>query len=190
MELTINERFKEKINTMDKVDRAVCHNYFTKDEAIESVLNVIRSKGLLERSGFGNPNGKVVFVVDFDKTNEPCINLIKKYYEVNNLDIYSSYLTQFSKTQRASLNFGILKKELEIIQPARVIFITDVNIPDIDGSVKMSRTDLETMLGYGKIKNSNVNNDNTNNILAIKEYFHKVMEFAILGTPINNSKAS
>lgn len=190
MELTVNDRFKEKINSMDKVDKAICNNYFTKSEAIESVLNIVRAKGLLKRSGFGNPNGKVVFVIDFDKLNEPCINLIKKYYEVNNLDIYSSYLTQFNKTQTASLNFGILKKELEIIQPARVIFITDVDIPNIEGSVKVSRTGLETMLGCGKIENSNVNNDSNNNILAIKEYFHKVMEFAILGTPINNERAS
>lgn len=176
----IDVRFMNKLDTMEQSEKTACYNYFTKRDAVKRVLDVLREKKVLKRSPFGNANGKVLFVVDFDKTNDPCIEIIKKYYEINNLDIYSSYFTQFNKTDSAKLNFGVLKKELEIIKPQRVIFITDIEMPNIEGSVSIPRRELEEILKYGKIKDS-ATDEQKIAVARYKKKLHKVMEFAILG---------
>lgn len=176
----LDVRFMNKLNTLEHSEKVACNNYFTKAEAIEKILEVLRTKNVLKRTPFGNPNAKVLFVVDFDKTNEPCIEIIKKYYQVNNLDIYSSYFTQFNKTDSPKLNFGIIKKELEIIQPHRVIFITDVQMPEIEGSMSLSRSELEEVLGYSKIKDI-ATPEQTERAKLAKKKLHDTMVFAIMG---------
>lgn len=181
MEATnLDVRFMNKLDTLEQAEKSACNNYFTKRDAIKRVLDVLREKRVLKRSPFGNANGKVLFVVDFDKTSDPCIATIKKYYEINNLDIYSSYFTQFNKTDSAKLNFGVLKKELEIIKPHRVIFITDVEMPPIEGSVSMPRRELEEILKYAKIKDE-ATDEQKIAIARYKKKLNSVMEFAILG---------
>ena len=173
-------KFEQKLNEMDQVERAACYNYFTKRDAINKVLDVVRGKELLKRSPFGNANAKIVFVVDFDKTNDPCIEVIKRYFSANSIDPYLSYFTQFSKTEDVKVDFALLKKELEIIQPHRVVFITDTQMPQIDGSMSMTRTELEVVLNYGKIKD-NATQEQTDNFISCRSKLNSVMQFAIVG---------
>lgn len=180
LETDLDVRFMNKLDTLDKTEKAICNNYFTKKEAIDKVLDVLRNNNLIKKSPFGNSNAKIFFVIDFDKTNDRCIELIKKYYEANKLDIYSSYFTPFSKTDNAKINFSVLSKELEILKPTRVLFITDNVMPEMEGSVSMLRSELETLLNYGKIK-SELNEEQESERVRCLNKLHKLMEFAMVG---------
>lgn len=178
MELDV--RFMNKLNTLDKTEKAICSNYFTKREAVDKVLDVLREKNLIKRNPFGNANAKIFFVIDFDKTNDRCIELIKKYYEANKMDIYSTYFTPFSKTDNPKINFAVLSKELEILNPSRVLFITDNPMPEIEGSMSMLRSELETVLDYGKIRDK-LSEEQEAERIRCRNKLHKLMEFAMIG---------
>lgn len=180
LDIDMDVRFMNKLDTLDKTEKAICNNYFTKKEAIDKVLDVLRSKNLIKKSPFGNSNAKIFFVIDFDKTNDRCIELIKKYYEANKLDIYSTYFTPFSKTDNPKINFSVLSKELEILNPSRVVFITDNPMPEMEGSMSMLRSELETVLNYGKIKNE-LSEEQEAERIRCRDKLHKLMEFAMIG---------
>lgn len=174
------EKFEQRLNEMSQVERAACHNYFTKRDAINKVLDVVRNKNMLKRNPFGNANAKILFVIDFDKTNDPCIEIIKKYFNVNNADPYMSYFTQFTKTDDNNVNFALLKKELEIVQPNRVVFITDMPMPEMEGAKSMTRQELEVVLNYAKIKD-NATQEQQSQFQSVRTKLNALMQFAILG---------
>lgn len=178
--MSANAKYEEVLNGLNQNERAACHNYFTKREAINKVLDVVRAKNILKRSPFGNANAKTFFVVDFDKTNDPCIEIIKRYFSANKIDPYLSYFTQFTKTEDTNVNFALLKKELEIVQPHRVVFITDTAMPEIEGSKSMTRAELETVLRYGKIKDSATESE-TKAFSENRVKLNALMQFAIMG---------
>lgn len=176
----MDKEFKERLQSMNDIDKSICNNYFVKREAIDKILNVLRKNELIKREPFGNANSKVCFVVDFEKTNDKSIEIIKKYYEANNLDVYNSYFTPFEKTDNVNINIATLEKELAIIKPERVVFITNTSMPKVQGSMQITMSELDIVLKYGKIKD-NATPTQKDEYTQAKAKLHKIMEFAILG---------
>lgn len=179
----LNDKFFDKVKELDHMDKVIFNNYFLKRESIDNLFDILRSKDMLKRESFGNVNAKIMFVIDFDKTNDKCIDIIKKYYKVNNIDFYSSYFTSLDKTNNMKINKNLLIKELGILKPNRLILITDENLDFIANDLKyitMKRSDLDFFLNFSSIKDTATETQNIKRKECLDK-LNKVMEFAILG---------
>ena len=139
-----SEKFNNKINNLKEHNKRLSYNYFTKFETINNLLNIVIKKKELIRGSFGNYNAKTVFVVNFDKTSDKVIDLIKKYYNSNNLDFYSLYITPINKFEDRELDLKVLKKEIQIINPNRVIVLGDEI--EFENGISYSREMLDELL--------------------------------------------
>lgn len=170
----MSSKFEDKISSLTNIDKIVSMNYFTKFEAYTKLLEIVVDKKPLVRNSFGNYSSKVVFVVEFDNTNDPIIDLIKKYYNSNNRNFYSIYITPLSKFEDNVLDIKILSKELEIIKPKKIISL-GIDIPKSNKS--LSKSDLYEILQYLKDKS----NKDTENFKIAKNNLLDCMNFAMNG---------
>lgn len=173
------DKYKEKLDSLDDISRRSCYNYFTKSETIESLLDIIRAKMDVCLEPYGNFNARVVYIVDFNKTNDPILELIKKFYSLNNSDFYSLYFTPYNKTKVDAINQKILAKELEVIQPNRVIILGDF-APNTPASVmSLSCKELDILLSC--MADESVAKENEAAFNDVKEKFKSIIKFSIYG---------
>lgn len=119
-----NEKFLEKLDLIDENNKKISFNYFTKQEAITELYEIVMAKFKLNGCGhFGNYNAKVMFIVDFKNTNDKAIEIIKKFYEDNNANFYSLYITGINKFNNEKINIQVLNKEISIIKPSRIVIL-------------------------------------------------------------------
>lgn len=166
--------FEDKISTLNNTDKIISMNYFTKFEDYTKLLEIVLEKKPLIRNSFGNYNAKTVFVVEFDNTNDPIIDLIKKYYNKNNRNFYSIYITPLSKFEDNVFDMKILTKELEIIKPKKII---SLGVELQKASKSLSKDDLDAIKLYLKDKS----NENTSNFEIAKNNLINCIAFAMNG---------
>lgn len=170
----MESKFNDKINSLTNIEKIISMNYFTKFEAITKLFEIVLSKKCIIRNSFGNYNAKVVIVVNFDNTNDPIIDLIKKYYDKNNRNFYSLYITPLAKFEDESIDMKILLKELEIIKPKKIISF-GINLPQ--SSISLSENDLNEIKKYLKDKS----NENTISFKNAKVNLINCIRFAMNG---------
>lgn len=166
--------FKEKISSLDNSNKILSMNYFNKFDSYTNLLNIVLSKKNIVRNSFGNYNAKIVYIVEFDNTNDPIIDLLKKYYSKNNRNFYSVYLTPLSKFENRELDMKILIKELEIIKPRKIISL-GVDFPK--ASKTLSEDDLKEIKKYLEDKS----NKNTIEFEKAKNNITDCINFAMNG---------
>lgn len=171
-----SDKFIEKLNTLDEYDKKLTYNYFTKFEAINNLFEIVLKKKKMIRGSFGNYNAKTVFVVNYDNTNDKIISLIKKYYEINNADFYSIYITSIDKFCDRKLDLTLLSKEIQIINPNRVIVLgDDIDIPN---GMSFSKDKLEELLLCLDDKERKENSKIFN---TVKDEFTNCIKYALYG---------
>lgn len=137
--------FDNKIKSLNNSNKILSMNYFRKFELYSKLLEIVLSKKSIIRNSFGNYNAKIVYIVEFDNTNDPIIDLLKKYYSKNNRNFYSLYITPLSKFEDKELDMKILTKELEIIKPKKIIAF-GIDYPK--ASMVLSNDDLKEIKKY------------------------------------------
>lgn len=138
----MNDIMQERLNSLDRDDKEFAEQYFAKRNAIDSLFNVIRSKFAFKEP-FGNYNSKVIIVVDFDKMDDKILKLIKRFYEINSKDFYDIYITPYNKTGNDKIDSKLLEKEIEFIQPERVISLGHDNLNLGSNSISMNKVDYD-----------------------------------------------
>lgn len=171
------EKFLEKVNSLDDNSRKLSYNFFTKQKAITGMLDMVMEKKKIVRNHIGNYNAKVCFVVNFDTTNDKIIDIIKKFYAQNNANFYSLYITSIDKFNERVLDLSILKKEIEILSPKRVIILGDDVALDID-SISLNKEDLDILITCLNDKEQIVNYPSYENV---KNQFINCIKFALFG---------
>ena len=168
------QEIENKINNLKGDDRVYANNYFLKRSLLDSLFDKVRSK--LKVDSFGNANAKVVFVLDFKRTSDKPIWIIKEFFNKNGFSPYNAYFTQINKTESNELNLAILQKELDIISPNRVVII---NYDDIDVKVKDKRfLHVDILDRLINRKELNLPQQEVKDILS---NIAKIMEYAIIG---------
>ena len=104
-----SEKFNNKINNLKEHNKRLSYNYFTKFETINNLLNVVIKKKELIRGSFGNYNAKTVFIVNFDKTSDKVIDLIRECY---NLDFYLIVYTCSNKDRYKHIEQYLTKNNI------------------------------------------------------------------------------
>ena len=171
------DKFKEKLNTLDDVHKRFSFNYFTKQEVLTNMTSMVSKSNKIIRSYFGNFNAKVCFVVDFDKTNDLIIDLIKKFYARNNAEFYSLYITSYNKFGKKDIDEKFLTKELEVINPSRVVFLGDTVSGKFD-SINLNKDELNVLIDCLADKE---NTKKHNNYKEVRENFIECIKFALYG---------
>lgn len=168
------QEIENKVNNLQGNDKAYANNYFIKRSMLDNLFDKVRSH--LKRESFGNANAKILFVIDFDSTGDNQLWLIKEIFKLNGYSPYNVYFTPINKTNNKELDKTILNKELEIIQPHRVIVIND---QDLDIQAKNKRFyDRQELDRFVNRKELNIPKEESDKMLA---NFSQVMEYAILG---------
>ena len=144
--------------------------FFSNEEIINNMLDVVRKKYDITKESFGDFAPEVIYIYDFEKTSDYGFKLIKEFYEVNNRSIYNGvYVTSYNKTNNKALNDNILKKEISILKPERVINISDFKI---HGSTvfTLNPCDLKkvSLFKYEKTKEDGFEDSKKNVVAAIK----------------------
>ena len=171
-----NQSFIDKLDTLEEHDKKLTYNYFTKFEAINNLFDIVLKKKKMVRGSFGNYNAKTAFIVNFDNTNDEIINLIKRYYEANSADFYSLYITSIDKFNDTKVDLKILTKEMQIINPNRIIVIgSDV---EMSNSVNFSKESLDELILCLKDKERK---DNSKLFPTIRDEFINCIKYALYG---------
>lgn len=168
------DKFNEKVNSLNNVDKIISMNYFNKFEAVTKLLEIVLSKKAIVRNSFGNYNAKVVIVVDFNNTSDPIINLLKNYYEKNNRNFYSLYITPIAKFEDETIDMKILLKELEIIKPRKIICL---GMELKQASISLSEEDLNEIKKYLE----NKSNKGTTEFKNARTNLVNCIQFAMTG---------
>lgn len=133
-------------------EAAYANNYFKRSKAVDSLFVKIGSH--LKRRSFGNPNAKVIFVLDFEKTDEKALSLIQVYFNKNDMSPYNAYFTQINKTDNEALNKKILEKEIEIIDPHRIVIISEDDLQlsgNVEGIVYLHRPVIDRICNRSEL---------------------------------------
>lgn len=123
-----NVSFYKKIDTFEDSDKKLCYNYFNKSDRIFEVLNAAFIGEQNVCYPFGNFDAEVIYVIDFKHTNDIQIRFLKDLYKRNKRDFYSLYITPLNKCSNFKKNLIVLKSEFKIINPKKIVFITNKNI--------------------------------------------------------------
>lgn len=168
-----SDKFLDRVDNLDDNSKKLTYNYFTKFEAITNLLEIVLKKKKLIRGSFGNFNAKTVFIVNYDNTNDKIIEIIKKYYDANNADFYSLYVTSIDKFNDKELDLKILDKELKIINPNKIIVIGS----DISFENSVSFNKLDELLRFLNLDEKE--RKNNNEFCIIRDEFDKCIKFAL-----------
>lgn len=179
MSQTDNDTFIEKLNSLSDFDKRSSYNYFVKQNAITKMLEMIRSKSPLRLNPFGNYNAKVSVIVDFGKTNDRAIELVKKFYVANKADFYSLYVTPYNKTANMAINKKLIEKEHEIIKPSRTVILGDYDVNIQQDVFRVSKKDMDMILLC--IDNKDIRADHEEEFQSSKTKFLEAIQFALYG---------
>lgn len=172
----MENKMKDKLNMLDEKEKETAEQYFTKRHAIEALFSIIRTKFTFKEP-FGNYNSKVIIIVDFDKMDDKILKLIKRFYEINSQDFYNIYLTPYNKTGNNKIDDKLLEKEIELINPDRVISLGYDNLNLISESMSMSKADYDYF--YSCVGNKNL--ISSDEYKSKKVIFTDMMKFIITG---------
>lgn len=168
----------DKINSplLNDKQKAFASNYFNKFNLINEIIDKVSAKYTVKRGcGYGNYSPKVMFVVNYNYTNDVIIELIKDFYNKNNLNFYSIYLTSIDKFEIKKLDLKILDKEIKTLSPKRIIILgDDIKYPN---SINLSKEDLDYLI---KCLSSELN-INDEKYIQVKNKFIECMQFAFYG---------
>lgn len=172
----MDDKMKEKLNSINEEEKVAAEQYFTKRHAIESLFDVIRNKFKFKEP-FGNYNSKVIIVVDFDKMDDKIIKLIKRFYEINAKDFFDIYITPYNKTGHKAIDDKLLEKEVEFIKPDRIINLGYDGLNLGSESMSMSKSDYDYFLSCVGNKDLILSDE----YKARKLMFSGLMKFIITG---------
>lgn len=172
----MNKDIEQAIGKLKGDDNAYANNYFIKKGFLETLYSQVRDKVKVEP--FGNANSKIMFAVDFESSSDNIISLIKVYFERNGVTTYNAYFTQVNKSGSEKLDEVVLAKEIEIIQPNRIVIISDKEFDFVPNTVKahyLSKTKMDRLCNR---KELNLSKEETK---LIMDEMTIAMKFAIRG---------
>lgn len=174
-----NDLFINKLSTLNDLDKRSSYNYFVKQDTITKMFEMIRSKAPFYLNPFGNYNAKVSVIVDFNKTNDRAIELVKKFYVANKADFYSLYVTPYNKTHNNAINKKLVEKEHEIIRPKRTIILGDYDVDIKQDVYSVSQKDMNMILLC--IDNKDIRAEHEEEFQESKTKFLEAIQFALYG---------
>lgn len=177
--MSTNNDFKEKLSSLNDFDKRVSLNYFVKQSTITNMFEMIRKKAPLRLNPFGNYNAKVSIIVDFNKTNDRALDLLKKFYNANKVDFYSLYITPFNKTDNKAINKKLIEKEHEIIKPTRTVILGDFDVDLKQDVFKLSKKELDIILLC--IDNKDIRANHEEEFQRARSKFLEAIQFALYG---------
>lgn len=114
---------ENRVNELDDQNAAVAKKYFTNGDILQKIFDVVRKNfDIIEP--MGNYDSDIVILINDDLSlNNNVIKIIKKFYDVNNRNMYDTYITSYSKTSNDKINTTLVQKEISILKPRRVIYL-------------------------------------------------------------------
>ena len=174
--------YTDKLDTLKEEDKTLANSYFTKAHNVESMFEIVR-KSLPLKDPIGNFNSEVVCILDFNKVNDKIIKIIQKCYEINNCNIFDSYITCYNKTTSENINSKLLTNELLIISPKRIVVLGvsgvawTEEIKSIEKSMWMSEEHYNLFIDSIGDKEKM----QTEEYQKVKQEFNEFMKFMIKG---------
>lgn len=114
-------KYEENINSLYTLNKEFKEKYFTNGEVIQKIFDVVRKNFILNDSLFGNYASDTMIIINGSINN--ILEKIKDFYDDNNADFYDIYLTLYEKTINEKINKTLLQKEIEIINPSKILYL-------------------------------------------------------------------
>lgn len=164
-----------KMNELDKENADIAKKYFSNGTVLQQMFDVVRKK--LEISEpMGNYDSDIMIFIDDDLSlNNEVINMIKKFYDVNNKNMYDVYITSVHKTSNDKINSALAQKEIQILKPKRIIYL------GVEPSNKNSHFISKVELDIFKKSIGHADLINTQEYVDVKNKFIKLMKYIITG---------
>lgn len=117
-------KYEENANSLCIVNEKIKNEYFVKGEIIQKIFNAVRKNFILNDSLFSNYASDVMIIINCSMDMVDIITAkIKEFYDENNADFYDIYLTTYEKTINEKINESLLRKEIEIINPNKILYL-------------------------------------------------------------------
>jgi len=149
--------YEKNINSLHIANKEIKDKYFANGEIIQKIFDVVRRNFMISDSLFGNYASDTIIIINSSSMTVTNIiaEKIKKFYDDNNADFYDIYLTIYEKTINEKINKTLLQKEIEIINPSKVLYLGF----DFDYPISaLSKVDLDLFISgiddLNKIKTS------------------------------------
>ena len=98
--------------------------YFRNGELIQKIFDAARKNFVVDDSVFGNYTSDTMIIIDCDSEEvDKVLDKIKDFYNRKNADFYETYLTLYRKTINEKINDVLIQKEIEIINPDKILYM-------------------------------------------------------------------
>lgn len=137
-------KYKESSNSLHIANKEIKDKYFTNGEIIQKIFDTVRKNFIVSDSLFGNYASDTMIIINGSMTTiNIIVEKIKDFYDDNNADFYDIYLTSYEKTINEKINKTLLEKEIQIINPSKVLYLGfDFDYP----AHNLSKVDLDLLV--------------------------------------------
>jgi len=135
---------ENNLNSLCMESKESKYKYFTNGDLIQKIFDTVRKNFRVSDSLFGNYASDTMIIINGSMTMIDIIEeKIKKFYDDNNVDFYDIYLTIYEKTINEKINDTLIQKEIEIINPSKILYIGfDLDYP----TIALSKVDLDLFI--------------------------------------------